>query len=63
MQLVLKLAFGLAALYAVVALSAFFFQRRLTYFPDPQRTAPASFNLPRVEERIIETADGERLVS
>ncbi|MBC7833314.1 MAG: alpha/beta fold hydrolase [Hyphomicrobium sp.] len=63
MQLILKLAFGLAALYAVVALSAFFFQRRLTYFPDPQRTAPASFNLPRVEERIIETADGERLVS
>ena len=62
MQLILKLSFGLAALYAVVALSAFFFQRRLTYFPDPERTAPASFNLPRVEERIIET-DGERLVS
>jgi uncharacterized protein len=63
MQLILKLSLGLAALYAVVALSAFLFQRRLTYFPDPERTAPASFNLPRVEERIIETPDGERLVS
>jgi fermentation-respiration switch protein FrsA (DUF1100 family) len=63
MQLLVKLAFGLAALYAVVALSAFLFQRRLTYFPDPQRTSPASFNLVGVEERIIATPDGEQLVS
>ncbi|MDP1640381.1 MAG: alpha/beta hydrolase [Hyphomicrobium sp.] len=59
----MKLALGLATLYAVVALSAFLFQRRLTYFPDPQRTSPASFNLVGVEERIIPTPDGERLVT
>jgi fermentation-respiration switch protein FrsA (DUF1100 family) len=63
MQLLMKLALGLATLYAVVALSAFLFQRRLMYFPDSQRVAPASFNLPRVQERIIETPDGEHLVS
>ncbi len=63
MQLIAKLVFSVAALYALVAVAAFLFQRRLTYFPDPQRTAPASFNLPGVEERIIATPDGERLVS
>jgi uncharacterized protein len=63
MQLIVKLVFSVAALYALVAVAAFLFQRRLTYFPDPQRTAPASFNLPGVEERIIATPDGERLVS
>ncbi len=63
MQLILKLVLGLATLYAVVALAAFFFQRRLTYFPDPERIAPASFNLPGVEERVIATADGEKLVA
>ncbi len=63
MPLLMKLALGLATLYAVVAFSAFLFQRRLTYFPDPQRTSPASFNLAGVEERIIATPDGERLVT
>ena len=63
MQLILKLVFGLATLYAVVAVAAFLFQRRLTYFPDPQRIAPASFNLPGVEERVIATPDGEQLVA
>ena len=63
MQLLMKLALGLATLYAVVALSAFLFQRRLTYFPDPQRSSPASFNLAGVEERIIATPDGEHLVT
>jgi fermentation-respiration switch protein FrsA (DUF1100 family) len=63
MQLIVKLVFSVAALYALVAVAAFLFQRRLTYFPDPQRTAPASFNLPGVEERFIATPDGEHLVS
>jgi fermentation-respiration switch protein FrsA (DUF1100 family) len=63
MQLLMKLALGLATLYAVVAFSAFLFQRRLTYFPDPQRASPASFNLAGVEERIIATPDGEHLVT
>ena len=36
---------GLATLYAVVAVAAFIFQRRLMYFPDPERVPPASFAL------------------
>jgi fermentation-respiration switch protein FrsA (DUF1100 family) len=63
MQLIVKLVFSVAALYALVAVAAFLFQRRLTYFPDSQRMSPASFNLPGVEERIIATADGEHLIS
>jgi uncharacterized protein len=38
-------------------------QRRLVYFPDPQRVSPANFNLAGVTERVIDTPDGEHLVS
>ncbi|KAB2939739.1 MAG: alpha/beta hydrolase [Hyphomicrobium sp.] len=63
MQLIVKLAYGLFALYAVVAVAAFVLQRRLMYFPDPERVAPASFNLQGVKERVIDAPDGVRLVS
>lgn len=63
MQLIVKLAYGLFALYAVVAVAAFVLQRRLMYFPDPERVAPASFNLQGVKERIIDAPDGARLIS
>jgi fermentation-respiration switch protein FrsA (DUF1100 family) len=63
MQLIIKAALALFALYALVAFAAFLFQRRLTYFPDPQRTSPVSFNLAGVEERIVATSDGEQLVT
>lgn len=63
MQLIMKLATGLFAFYAVVAVAAFVLQRRLMYFPDPERVSPASFNLPGVGEHIIDAPDGARLVS
>ncbi len=63
MQLIIKAALALFALYALVAFAAFLFQRRLTYFPDPQRTLPVSFNLAGVEERVVATPDGEQLVT
>lgn len=63
MQLIMKLATGLFAVYAVIALAAFALQRRLMYFPDPDRISPASFNLPGVKERIIDAPDGARLIS
>jgi fermentation-respiration switch protein FrsA (DUF1100 family) len=63
MQLIIKAALALFALYALVAFAAFLFQRRLTYFPDPQRTSPVSFNLAGVEERVVATPDGEQLVT
>lgn len=63
MQLIVKLAAGLFAFYAVVAVAAFALQRRLMYFPDPERISPASFNLLGVKERIIDAPDGTRLIS
>jgi len=63
MQLILMLAAGLFAVYAVIGVAAFVLQRRLMYFPDPQRVSPASYNLPGVGERIIDTPDGARLIS
>ena len=58
-----KVALVFAAAYAMIAVAAFVLQRRLMYFPDPQRTLPASFALSGVDERVIETPDGERLVA
>jgi hypothetical protein len=63
MQLIIKVAYWLFAVYAVVAVAAFVLQRRLMYFPDPERVSPASFNLPGVTERVIDTPDGARLIA
>lgn len=63
MQLIMKLAIGLFAFYAVIAVAAFVLQRRLMYFPDPERVSPATFNLQGVKERIIDAPDGARLIS
>ncbi len=63
MQLIVKLATGLFAFYAVIAVAAFVLQRRLMYFPDAERASPASFNLQGVKERIIDAPDGARLIS
>lgn len=63
MQLVVTFAVGLLALYAIVAVCAFAFQRYLMYFPDPQRVSPESFGLTGVKERVIESPDGAKLIS
>jgi pimeloyl-ACP methyl ester carboxylesterase len=63
MLLIIKLVTGLFAVYAVIAVAAFILQRRLMYYPDPERISPAAFNLPGVTERVIDTPDGARLVS
>jgi len=63
MQAVLKILLVLMSVYAVIAVAAFIFQRRLTYHPDPQRLDPAVHNLPGLSERVIETPDAERLVA
>jgi fermentation-respiration switch protein FrsA (DUF1100 family) len=62
MQLIMKLAIGLFAVYAVIAVAAFVLQRRLMYFPDPERVSPKSFNL-AVTERVIDAPDGARLIA
>jgi fermentation-respiration switch protein FrsA (DUF1100 family) len=50
------LAFG--GLVAVMYL----FQRKLMYFPETVRTAPAAVGLPAAEEITLDTADGEHVI-
>ena len=52
-----------AALYAVIGLALYVFQRRLLYFPDPTHYTPQQAGLAGVEEIGLATADGERLVA
>jgi fermentation-respiration switch protein FrsA (DUF1100 family) len=63
MSLWIKLALGVAALYGLVVLIAYLGQRQLLYFPDRTRIEPAEAGLKGVEERVLETPDGERLVA
>jgi hypothetical protein len=63
MPFALKLALIVAAVYGAVAVAAFIAQRRLMYFPDVARVAPASFALAGVEERVLRTPDGENIVA
>jgi fermentation-respiration switch protein FrsA (DUF1100 family) len=42
---------------------AYFAQRALMYFPDKTRTAPAAAGLPRGEEVVLTTSDGERVIA
>jgi fermentation-respiration switch protein FrsA (DUF1100 family) len=39
------------------------FQRKLMYFPDPTRTAPAQAGLPQAEEVAFTSSDGEKLIA
>jgi fermentation-respiration switch protein FrsA (DUF1100 family) len=52
-----------AALYAVALGVMYLAQRRFLYFPDPTRTSPSAAGLFDVEERIIATPDGERIIA
>ena len=49
--------------YVGIVTAAWLLQRRLMYFPDPSRVAPAAVGLPEVEELEIATADGNTLVT
>lgn len=63
MSLLLKIAAFALCAYAAVLLAAYLGQRRLMYFPDPQRVQPAEEDLPGVSERALKTPDGQRLVA
>jgi len=55
---------GLAlALYAALVFTVYLFQRKLQYFPSPERIAPVQAGLANVEEIVLETPDGERLIA
>jgi uncharacterized protein len=62
MSLAIKLAVGAVCVYALVVFAAYYGQRRLMYFPDRTRTAPAQAGLANIEERTLRTPDGARIV-
>ena len=63
MSIWIKIALGAAAVYGVVGLAAYLGQRKLMYFPDIARTPPAAAGLSGVEERVLKTPDGERIIA
>ncbi len=63
MALTLKVLAGLLAAYLVVVAAAYVLQRRLMYFPDPQRVSPAQAGLSGVEERVLTMPDRVRVVA
>jgi uncharacterized protein len=63
MSFLLKLAAAVLCAYALVVFAAYFGQRRLMYFPDRARTPPSQAGLANVEERLLRTPDGVRIVA
>ena len=63
MSLLLKIALVAGAAYVCIALAAYFGQRSLIYFPDRARASPAEEGLANVEERVLKTPDGERIIA
>ena len=63
MSLLVKLALGALCAYALIGLAAYFGQRRLMYFPDRARTLPVQAGLVGVEERVLNTPDGARIIA
>lgn len=63
MILALKLAASALVLYAIMLAGAYYLQRMLMYFPARERIAPAAAGLAGVEEKVIETPDGARVIA
>jgi uncharacterized protein len=63
MSMWIKLALGALAVYGAVGLAGYLAQRKLMYFPDRARTLPAEVGLAGVEERVLQTPDGARLIA
>ncbi|NNE21825.1 MAG: alpha/beta hydrolase [Rhizobiales bacterium] len=58
-----KVAYTLIALYAVIVAVMYLAQRRLQYFPNTDFAEAASVGLPNIEQVSLKTADGETLVA
>ena len=59
----LKCLFVVVAIFGCVVAAAYVGQRKLMYFPDPTRTAPAAAGLPAAEEVLLTTADVEKVIA
>jgi len=58
----LKWLFAAVALYGAFLALLYLAQRSLQYFPERRRTAPSTVGLSAVEEAVLDTADGERVI-
>jgi uncharacterized protein len=58
-----KILVGLALLYLAVLAIAYLAQRRLTYFPNATRFAPAEIGLSGVTEETLTAPDGAKLIA
>ena len=58
-----KIILACIAVYFLIGAIAYLAQRRLTYFPLPDRVSPQEAGLSDVVERTLETPDGERVLA
>jgi len=58
----LKWLLAAVGLYGGFVALLYMAQRSLQYFPERQRTDPWAAGLPEVEEAVLDTADGERVI-
>lgn len=63
MMLALKIAVGAALAYAIVLAGAYYLQRTLMYFPARERVAPAAAGLTGVDELVLSTPDGAKVIA
>jgi len=59
----LKWVLAAAIVYGGFVALMYLAQRRLMYFPDTTRWAPASVGLTEAEEVVLDTADGEKVIA
>src|SRR6266508_2632027 len=48
--------------YGGIVMLMYVAQRALMYFPDKSRTSPSAVGLPRAEEQVLQSEDGEQLI-
>ena len=58
-----SLLISVAIAYAVIVVGMYLLQRKLMYFPDPHRPAPAAFGVPTMQPVRVPTADGLDLLA
>jgi fermentation-respiration switch protein FrsA (DUF1100 family) len=60
---ILKLLVGAVIAFGGFVALMYFAQRSLMYFPDRQRTPPATAGLPSAEEVVLDSEGGERVIA
>jgi len=62
-MILLKFLVAGLAMFCIVVAVMYFAQRTLMYLPERQRVSPADAGLPNVEEIVLDTADGEKVMA